>query len=120
MIQRKQTIFLFLAAVLLGIAAVATTGTWLMLVVLILCALASLGDIFLYKNRKQQARIAIADMFLVIGWYILLAIRNRHLAGTVELKWQDALPMVALFMLFLALQGITKDEKLVRSLDRIR
>jgi hypothetical protein len=49
-----------------------------------------------------------------------LAVRNRNLAGSVQLHWQDALPMLAVLLLFLARQGIIKDEKLVRSLDRIR
>lgn len=120
MIQRKQTIFLLLSAIALGIAAFANTGTWVMLAVLIVTVIMALGNIFLYKNRKRQALVALCTMFLIVLWYVLLAVRNRNLAGSVQLHWQDALPMLAVLLLFLARQGIIKDEKLVRSLDRIR
>ena len=36
------------------------------------------------------------------------------------LEWFAAMPMVAVLFLFLARKGILKDEKLVKSLDRIR
>ena len=109
-----------MAAVALGVAALANTGTWVMLALLIVTAVMALGDIFLFKNRKRQALVALCTMFLIVLWYVLLAVRNRNLAGGVQLQWQDALPMLAVLLLFLARQGINKDEKLVRSLDRIR
>ena len=53
-------------------------------------------------------------MLAGIVYYIFLAIRQPLLG------WYSALPMVAVLLLFLARKRIVKDEKLVRSLDRIR
>jgi 4-hydroxybenzoate polyprenyltransferase len=120
MIQRRQTLFLLLAAIALVVAAFAGTGTLPMLIVLILSAILSVGDIFLYKNRKRQALVVLVTMFLLVIWYILMAVENRNTAGHFQLHWTHVLPMVAVFLLVLARKGIIKDEKLVRSLDRIR
>jgi len=120
MIQRKQTVFLLLAVVALAVAAVMNTGTVLMLVVLIASALQTFATIFLFNNRKLQAKLALADVLLPLVWYVLLAVLNRQLAGTFVLTWSDALPAVAIMLIFLAYKGIQHDEKLVRSLDRIR
>jgi len=120
MIQRRQTLFLLLAAIALVVAAFAGTGTLPMLIVLILSAILSVGDIFLYKKRKRQALVVLVTMFLLVVWYILMAVENRNTAGQFQLHWTDALPMLAVFLLVLARKGIIKDENLVRSLDRIR
>lgn len=120
MIQRKQSVFLFLAAVSLCIAACFNTGTVLMLVLLIVAALVSVGAIFLYKDRKRQAQVVLANMLLPVAWYVLLAVLNHTLQGTYLLVWADVLPAVAILFLFFARKGIQSDEKLVRSLDRIR
>lgn len=120
MIQRKQTLFLLVAAIALSVAAFVNTGTVIMLVILILSAVLSLADIFLYKQRKRQAQVTLFTMFLLVVWYILMAVENRNMAGSIHLVWSDALPLIAILMLFLARKGILADEKLVRSLDRIR
>jgi len=114
MIQRKQTLFLLLAAVALAVAAVMNTGTVLMLVLLIVSAVLCAGIIFVYKNRKRQILLTLLPMALLLAWYVLLAVNNFQMA------WPDALPAVAILFIVLARQGIVHDEKLVRSLDRIR
>jgi hypothetical protein len=53
-------------------------------------------------------------MALGIIYYIALAIMQP------VIEWYCALPMVAVVFLFLARKAIVKDEKLVKSLDRIR
>ena len=120
MIQRKQTLFLFLATVALVVCAAMNTGTVLMLVVLIVAALQTFATIFLFKDRKLQARLALSEVLLPVLWYVLLAVLNRQMAGTYLLSWSDALPALSVILVFLAYKGIQHDEKLVRSLDRIR
>ncbi|MDE6011133.1 MAG: DUF4293 domain-containing protein, partial [Prevotella sp.] len=56
----------------------------------------------------------ILPMVVSIVYYIMLAV-NQPL-----MEWYMALPLVAVFFLFLSRKAIVKDEKLVRSLDRIR
>lgn len=114
MIQRKQTLFLLLAAVASGVAAFLNTGTTLMLVLLIVSAVLCLAIIFLYGNRKRQVLCTLAPLALLLVWYILLAVARM------QMVWSDALPAVAILLIVLARKGIVSDEKLVRSLDRIR
>ena len=55
-------------------------------------------------------------MLLLFIWYVQLS-----MAAPVEgLGWYHALPLVSILLIFLARKGILRDEKLVRSLDRIR
>jgi hypothetical protein len=53
-------------------------------------------------------------MAIGVVYYIALAVMQPVLG------WYTAMPMVAVLFLFLARKGIVKDEKLVKSLDRIR
>ena len=113
MIQRIQSVYLLLAAVLLVVCFVfdenmRPSGLTLCLAVF------SLIDIFLFKNRNLQARVCLSVMLAGIAYYIFMAV-NQPIIG-----WYSVLPMVAVFLLFLARKRILKDEKLVRSLDRIR
>lgn len=144
MIQRKQTIFLLLAAITLIVAATMNTGTMLMLVILLAAALLCVADIFIYKKRKLQAQLTLPIMVLLLAWYVLLAVSQeqivlQHLSelaqsnggdtlqvadmkeqSSVIYVWPNALPLLALLLTFMARKGILRDEKLVRSLDRIR
>jgi hypothetical protein len=53
-------------------------------------------------------------MLVGIAYYIVLAVKQPIM------DWTNALPLVAVLLAFLARKRILKDEKLVRSLDRIR
>ena len=114
MIQRIQTIFLLLAGVAFGVGAFMESGVLWLRVLLGLLAVASLALIFLYKQRPMQATGCVSAMGLTVVYYILLAVNQP------QIVWHMALPMVGIIMLFLARKNILKDEKLVRSLDRIR
>lgn len=112
MIQRKQTIFLLLAAVL---AVVCLVVRWEWIDILQgLSAVLSGYIIFIYKRRLIQARLCLLGIFLIFAWYILLAVYQGYLMTI------DALPMVNAMLIFFARRGILADEKLVRAADRIR
>ena len=113
MIQRIQTIFLLLAVILTAICAVfdeELVGRLLAIVMSIVALMA----IFLYKNRPRQAVVCSLVMAVGIVFYIVLAVKQP------DMDWFLALPLAAVLMTFLARKAIMKDEKLVRSLDRIR
>lgn len=81
--------------------------------------------IFLYKNRKTQYKLAISGAFLsavVIGlqvWYVEAFKKSTPIVqGTYQ--WGGLLPIAMMIFLFLAASGIRKDEKLIKSLDRLR
>ncbi len=149
MIQRIQTIFLFLAS-LAGFGQFAapylTTDTGNPAATLPaladnslnpldnpgligLCALSgivSLAAIFLFKNRPLQARLAggaaIASVLLAVltGFVIYQLFQQMPAGGSTQYGLGLALPVVALLFNWLAIRYIGKDEKLVRSADRLR
>lgn len=77
-----------------------------------------------FKNRRKQIRMATLTLFLLIIYigvltaYILTA-KNR-LDVEVRLLLPVAFPAIALIFNYLGMRGVAKDEKLVRSLDRLR
>lgn len=113
MIQRIQTVYLLLAAIVLIVGCVfepmgynkGLTGSM---------AFLTLAVVFLYKHRTTQAKLCAVLMAIGIVYYIALAVMQP------VLQWYTVMPMVAVLFLFLARKGIIKDEKLVKSLDRIR
>lgn len=115
MIQRIQTVFLLLAAIAAGVCGAMMTNLTLMLVAFV-AALVSVVNIFLFKQRKRQASICFFNMLILVMWYVNLA----SAFDSTVLTWPMVLPMVAIVLLFLARKHILADEKLVRSLDRIR
>ena len=79
-------------------------------------------DIWLFKHRALQMRVATFSMILLVFWYIAYGIICLYLLGAISFRphWAAALPFAALILLYLAFRGILKDEMLVRSLDRLR
>jgi len=112
MIQRIQTVFLLLAAIL-AVVCLVVRWQWID-IVQGLSAVLSLYTIFIYKQRLRQARLCLAGLFLIFVWYILLAVYQGFVTTI------DALPMVNAILIFLARNRILADEKLVRAADRIR
>lgn len=149
MIQRKQSVFLFLALVavvgclMLPIGAFEPTGmgvstvmtnfgavgkgvfTWalaLCFVLLLTCPI-TLWAIFAFKNRKKQAKLCGINIFLLLVWYVLAGIYCYAIGienTTFHLAFAACLPLVAIILQFMARKAIIADEKLVRSADRIR
>jgi phosphatidylserine synthase len=113
---RPQTWYLVLAALLLVVVACIETTPLARALMLIASAVLAALTIPLYKNRKRQAQFSLLPMLLLFIWYVQLS-----MAAPVEgLGWYHALPLVSILLIFLARKGILRDEKLVRSLDRIR
>lgn len=138
MIQRIQTVYLFLAFVLmmgLFIFPIYITNQGAdefyidehtSLVVLTLAvSLVSLGDIFLYKNRQLQMNLVwlgvVLDLAFIglTSYYYYQDVLEESVAA-ISFDVGVALPIIVLILLFMAYSGIRKDEKLVRSLDRLR
>ena len=150
MIQRKQTLFLLLAVVLgvvtlcLPVASVYDQGLctasiynllWLdaqgaahydvcyLFVLLLLASSLSLLTVFLYKRRPLQAALCLVDMLLFLVWYVALVVVSKQLspdALNFQLALPAALPAVSIILCFMARKGVVADERLVRSMDRLR
>jgi len=91
-----------------------------------LIVLISLVTIFLFRNRKLQillSRIAmlISFVFLILSIYLAYTDLQPYIES---LRIAPALgifiPFITIILLILSVQGIKKDEKLVRSMDRLR
>ena len=92
----------------------------------ILSAITAFFAIFQYKNRGLQVRLGLLNILLIsgiIGCYFI-AISNGQEAIPMEeessFKISFFLPLIALLFTLLANRFIKKDEKLVRSADRLR
>lgn len=119
MIQRKQTLFLLLSFILV-IACFFLQAITIVDSILLLSAALSVVAIFFYKHRKRQGLLCVFNMLTLVLWYLMLAVNIQNTESAVALEWPALLPTVSIILLFLARQGILADEKLVRSLDRIR
>jgi 4-hydroxybenzoate polyprenyltransferase len=119
MIQRKQTVFLLLAAILLTVTTF-TVPSMLLSVVAAVAAITAIMTIFDFKCRKRQAAVCLAIIIGLLVWYILLAAMPQIDGTPIYKEWPSVLPMISVILTFMARKGILDDEKLVRSLDRIR
>jgi hypothetical protein len=75
--------------------------------------------IFLFKNRKLQFRLTIAMLVLsILNLIVYFSKLGEFLKG--ELSFAAVFALAIPLFLFLAARGIWKDEKLVKSLNRLR
>lgn len=138
MIQRIQSIWLLLAAVFAfltfklpfyqGAVLQATADVkpevdaqstiWLTIVAALTGALAFI-NIFFFNNRKLQLRICVFGIILGV---VLIALcfmeMTKFSSGSIALSCIIYFAIIAFYIL--AANGISKDEKLIKSMDRLR
>ena len=95
------------------------------LAVLNLVLVLSLVTIFRYKNRISQVKLVrftlLLSMLLIVGIFVLYPnIVMKTSEAVSEFEIGAYIPIINLLFLFLANRSILKDEKLVRSVDRLR
>ena len=97
---------------------------WALFAIMLIVATITFLNIFLYRQRALQMRICSFSMILLACWYAAYAafvwVIKTELASSFRPGVVASLPLVAIILLYLAFRGIMKDEKLVRSLDRLR
>lgn len=150
MIQRIQSVYLLLVCILMVVTAFSPllvltikggvldfftcgiynslklqTPSWGLFAVAGLSALLPLVNIFLYKKRQLQIRIGVFTSLLILLFYVTLAIYYYLFSIDYSFVFSGVqygiiLPLFALIFNMLAMLRIKRDEKLVRSLDRIR
>jgi len=144
MIQRIQSIFLLLAGIaFLGLLKLPFASSQevispffedklftvndhvILLVLAILGGVIALANIFLFNNRSLQSRLCIILIILAIflpalaAWLIFSQQGNPSSNG-IDDGLGLFLPVVALIFAVLANIFIKKDDKLVKSMDRLR
>jgi hypothetical protein len=155
MLQRIQTVYLLAATVLMslmlflplaeiaaegtGIYSVISRGwyvaegetaelamaTWPVFILIMVLALLTFFNIWLYRKRKLQIRICVYSIILAFGvigmvyYYFVMGFRQL-VEPVYALRFPLVLPAIFIILIYLAFRGIRKDEILIRSLDRIR
>jgi peptidoglycan/LPS O-acetylase OafA/YrhL len=136
MIQRIQSVWLLLA----GICGLLTyfmpfySGTkladnsyvklfvkssYLLLPIVFGAAILAIVIIFLYKNRPLQLKLTIVGILASLIAVVVLYLQTRNFKdGTYALG--AVMPFAMLLFYALASRAIRKDEKLIKSLDRLR
>ena len=130
MIQRIQTVYLFFVFCLMAILAfipfssLNAFGNGFFIGYASVIALIAIVTIFLYKNRKMQIRLCYGMLVAVVLFYIFYYIFDRQNFSFTELfkhvQYTFVFPFISFILVYLAIRRIKKDEKLVRSLDRLR
>jgi len=93
--------------------------------VTVVVALIPLIIIFLYKNRKLQAALCYSAILAIIGYSFWMAQTVKEVTGGMVLRTDNMgigiiLSSLSIVLLILAAKSIQKDEKLVKSADRLR
>jgi hypothetical protein len=101
--------------------------TFPLLLLNILVGLMAVSCIFLYKNRIRQAKIVrlailLEIVFIALVFFVYASIIDKNLHASPEYLEEAGVyfPLISLIFLILAYRFIIKDEKLVRSADRLR
>ena len=136
--QRIQTIWLLLAAIFAAVTfrfpfytgerlveniastidLNATTNIWLSILTVVAGAIAFV-NIFLFDNRKLQLKLCYLCIFVTVILLVLYFLELVHFTkGSVSLWCLFYFGILAFYIL--AARGIWRDEKLIKSMDRLR
>lgn len=138
MIQRQQTLWLLfatLAALLcfmfpfvigkgmekgVEVDKIIKAGSgFLLLIFTGVSLILSAAIIFLYKDRKLQIKLCLLGLLLAVVIILLYILQMKKLTNA-TLALSCILPFAILAGYFMAFRNIRKDEKLVKSLDKLR
>jgi peptidoglycan/LPS O-acetylase OafA/YrhL len=120
MIQRIQTLWLALIiGLMIALAYLSDSMNPIQIIIPILIVVCSLIAIVSYKKRKIQLKWCYAVLGILIVYFVFIAIDLKSVCH-LSLILKTTFPLLAIIFDLLAIRGIKKDEKLVRSLDRLR
>jgi hypothetical protein len=143
MIQRIQTIYLFLASLVSG-GLIFVFNLWntlkeqifvldllqeelvafkLIPFMFIASAILSILTVFLFKDRKLQFVIGRVIVLINLFLLVLLIYLSLTLSGETSVSEKGIgmfLPILVILLIVLANKAIKKDEDLVKSVDRLR
>ena len=140
MIQRQQTLWLMLATIAAALSfkfpfatgeeivkntsmkklVEMTAGNdFLPLILTIATIVISTITIFMFKERKMQMKLCVLGFLISIGILTVYILKMQKLISGTPALWA-LLPVVVIISYFMAFRNIRKDEKLVKSLDKLR
>lgn len=134
-LQRFQTVYLLLAAVMsalffflptfdcTSLYATTMSGNGIVMGILavlsiVLCLIAT----FSYRNLKRQAMICGVTLLIMAALLVLSAVRayDGHAIDGRLPSWPSLLLPLAMLLVWLGRRGVIADKKLIESADRIR
>ena len=108
-VNNNQKLFTYLTA----------TENIFILILSVAVAIAALVIVFLYKDRKMQIRLTLANAALsLLIIFLYFGETKKFVEGNYD--FTAFFPFLVPVFLFLAARGIYKDQKLIKSVDRLR
>jgi len=147
-IQRIQSVYLLIAAILMAVFAFFPALTFelggrefvygaleagkvgvthidpLMLTLIALIVLLAVIDIFLFKNLQRQMTVCFVDVIIGLAMFVAICIQAFVVGSkdgvTVMWQWYLLLPALSVIFLLLAHKSMSNDKKKLRDADRLR
>lgn len=147
MIQRIQTVYLLISAILVGFlfllpfaeivkdgalylfnfkgiildGTLKENGLAISILIGIIMTLHGVA-ILTYKNRVRQMRLIVFSILLMLGLFGMFFFFTYYSFSEAIIRFKISIvfPIVAIILDYLAIRAIGKDEALIRSIDRIR
>ncbi|MCD4709569.1 MAG: DUF4293 domain-containing protein [Bacteroidales bacterium] len=100
-------------------------ATWPLSAIFIVGAVLAFLNIFFYRHRMRQMRIAVFLILLNAGMvgmmFFYTAVAKSQLEGALVLhQWRFIIPPISMILLYFAFRRIRRDELMVKAFDRIR
>lgn len=134
-IQRWQSVFLFLAAILLGISmflsvaevtiagkviSYAAIDSMVSLALGVVSVILSVLTIFLYKNLSRQIKTTSITTLLSLIYIVTSYIMAYKMVDDIQLRYSGLCAVLAIIFQIAAFVRMRSDEKKLKSYDRIR
>jgi len=102
----------------------APLAKYTVIAVVLVCILTPFISIFMYKNRPRQVQLSrltvLLNAVLLVAFFLLSDSFAEKSHTLVSYSVGVYVPIIPIACLLLAIRSIRKDDKLVRSADRIR
>ena len=122
MIQRIQTVYMLIAGVIAAMPILFGLD-WLRTLLFAISAVVALYTIFKYKKRNIQQLLNwlnIVINFTLLGIFVYRMLNSSGESIISEKGVGVFVPVLSIVFLFMANKAIRRDEKLVKSADRLR
>ena len=120
MIQRIQTVYMLIVAIVAGLPVLFGLD-WIRTIVFALSAVLAIYSIFKYRNLQQLLNwLNIVINFTLLGIFVYRMLNSPGESFISEKGVGGFAPVLSIVFLFMANKAIRRDEKLVKSADRLR
>ena len=93
--------------------------TTILTIIAVLTGALAFASIFLFGNRKLQLQLSIVGLLFAIAMLVLYFLEIQNFSsGTISLWCLFYFAIAAFYIM--AIRGIRNDQKLIKSLDRLR